>query len=312
MPKGHGSKALTCRVCGMSYIGHPLTKECENCRYQKCANPVCQNKIVRPKNGKQYCSDACRQTKVCRECGNPYVGQHKTTECEDCRYKECQRSDCLNKINRHRRNRYCSAACREQDPYAKKRATRVLVQCPCGREFPKYGENARGGGRGIKYCSSECRTKYHKTGSAWKDPEWAKEHGKRISQAKKGRPNLGLRGYKQTDQHLIKRLGNGSIRASQEELSLLPTLVKLGFRHTGEGSFWRRWPDGTIHNPDFVNEDKRVIIEYFGSYWHEPEEAEYAQQQWKAIGYDCLIVWDYEREVFLAAPAISFPSTRIP
>jgi hypothetical protein len=110
-------------------------------------------------------------------------------------------------------------------------------------------------------------------------------------------------GHKQTEEHLIKRLGTGAIRASKEELSLVPALAKLGFRHTGEGTFWRRWPDGTLHNPDFVNEDKRVVVEYFGSYWHEPDEAVYAQQQWKKIGYDCLILWDHEREVFLSDPA---------
>jgi hypothetical protein len=90
-------------------------------------------------------------------------------------------------------------------------------------------------------------------------------------------------------------------------------MEKLGFRHTGEGSFWRRWPDGTVHNPDFVHEEKRIVAEYFGSYWHDADEVEYAQEQWRGIGYDCVVIWDHEREAFLAAaPAISFPSTRIP
>jgi G:T-mismatch repair DNA endonuclease (very short patch repair protein) len=118
----------------------------------------------------------------------------------------------------------------------------------------------------------------------------------------KGKPKLKLRGYKQSEEHLVARLGNGSIRSSKEELSLVPIMGKLGFRHTGEGAFWRRWPDGTIHNPDFVNEDARVVVEYFGSYWHEPEEVAHAQRQWKQIGYDCLVIWDYEREAFLADP----------
>lgn len=126
-----------------------------------------------------------------------------------------------------------------------------------------------------------------------------------------GKPLLKLRGYKQSEEHLIKRLGTGAIRSSKEELSLVPALRKLGLRHTGEGGFWRRWPDGTLHNPDFVDEENRRVVEYFGSYWHDRSEEDYACQQWAELGYECFVIWDDDRESFLAAPAIAWGSTRI-
>ena len=150
-----------------------------------------------------------------------------------------------------------------------------------------------------KYCSELCQKRFSKTGDRLRNnPEEAKRIGKLP------KPNHGLKGYKQSEEHLIKRLGSGAIRASKEELSLVDTLGKLGFEHTGEGSFWRRWPDGTIHNPDFVNHEKRVVVEYFGSYWHQEEigREDYIVRSWKEIGYDCLIIWDHERSVFLQDP----------
>jgi hypothetical protein len=124
-----------------------------------------------------------------------------------------------------------------------------------------------------------------------------------MGKLKRGKPTK-LRGYKQTEEHLRKRLGNGSIRPSKEELSLAPTLAEYGFKHTGDGAFWRRWPDGTTHNPDFVNEDKRAIVEYFGFCWHEEEweKEDHIRSQWKAIGYDCLILWDSDRKAFIDNP----------
>lgn len=116
------------------------------------------------------------------------------------------------------------------------------------------------------------------------------------------KPNHGLRGYKQTDEHLIKRLGTGAIRASQEELSLIPILSKLGFTHTGEGAFWRRWKDGSLHNPDFICQATRTVVEYFGDYWHAEDRGreEEIVRQWARIGYTCVILWPEDREVLLA------------
>jgi hypothetical protein len=228
---------------------------------------------------------------VCRICGKDYLGHHLTKECEDCRYKECLGFSCHNKIPISSRKQYCCTACREASPDANKMSLdkRVTETCLCGVVFPKYSRSGR-----HRYCSPECRVKYTRVGDRLRDnPELAKKIGAMP------KPGHGLKGYKQAEDHLIKRLGTGAIRASKEELSLAPKLAKLGYRHTGEGSFWRRWTDGTLHNPDFVNEAERKVVEYFGSYWHAPAEADFAVEQWAKIGYNCLVIWDHEREAFL-------------
>jgi hypothetical protein len=93
---------------------------------------------------------------------------------------------------------------------------------------------------------------------------------------------------------------------SAEELSLAPTLAKLGYVHTGDSKFYRRWPDGSIKNPDYVNFKEKKILEYFGTYWHQKDvgRESYIKDQWAQLGWDCTIVWDYEREQFLSG----FPS----
>ena len=190
--------------------------------------------------------------------------------------------------------RYCSAACREVSPDANKMplAKRVTEVCPCGTVFPRYSPTGR-----HRYCSPECRVQYSRVGDRLRnDPEFARAIGRMGKGVSRGR------GHKQSEEHLIKRLGTGAIRASKEELALIPTLEKIGFRHVGEGAFWRRWTDGTLHNPDFVDEKGRRIVEYFGSYWHAPVEADFAVEQWAKIGYRCTVIWDYQREDFLADP----------
>lgn len=200
---------------------------------------------------------------VCRSCQKVYTGHHLTKDCVQCK----------------------------AIPKPKRQHEHAKANCKCGKQFRKYKDGSR-----QTYCSAACRAKFDQRGV--RDSQRAREIGSRP------KPNHGLRGHRQTEEHLVKRLGSGSIRASKEELSLKPTLEKFGFKHTGEGSFWRRWKDGTLHNPDFVNHEKRLVLEYFGSYWHEKDRGNEKRiaQCWKAIGYDCIIVWSEDREAFLSDP----------
>ena len=232
------------------------------------------------------------KARQCRECGEDFQYDWESTPfrwyCDEHLTIECQGEGCGTRLPR-RGGRYCSPECRSPSYQERGSRHQAWAVCKCGQQFRRYENGSR-----RRYCSVECRRQHSRVGERLRnDPELARQI------ARRPKPGHGLRGYKQTEEHLVRRLGTGAIRASREELSLVPVMEKLGFRHTGEGAFWRRWPDGTIHNPDFVNEETRVVMEYFGSYWHQPEEVEYAKEQWKAIGYDCLIVWDHEREAFV-------------
>jgi hypothetical protein len=187
-----------------------------------------------------------------------------------------------------RKVRYCSPECKAAAPNVNKMTQRTQAVCPCGESFGKYDGSSR------IYCSEFCAKRFDRRGV--RDSERAREIGSRP------KPNHGLKGYKQTDEHLIKRLGNGSIRASKEELSLVPIMTKLGYTHTGEGAFWRRWRDGTLHNPDFMCWATRTVVEYFGAYWHadDRDREQYIIGQWAQIGWHCVIVWSEDREALLA------------
>ena len=170
--------------------------------------------------------------------------------------------------------------------------------CACGVVFDRYRNGSR-----RRYCSPECRAKHSRVGDRLRDnPELAREI------ASLPKPNHGLRGHRQTDEHRRKRLGAAAraraakTEASRGEKSLVGPLAALGFDHVGSGDWWRAWPDGSRRNPDFVNEDTKTIVEYLGYYFHANDDVGYARRQWRELGYALIVVWDYEREQFLTDP----------
>lgn len=71
----------------------------------------------------------------------------------------------------------------------------------------------------------------------------------------------------------------------------------FNFKYVGDG---RLWIIGENHsfNPDFVDEDNKLIIELFGKYWHTSKEAIEKDKErlvaYSNEGYKTLIIWDYE------------------
>jgi very-short-patch-repair endonuclease len=70
--------------------------------------------------------------------------------------------------------------------------------------------------------------------------------------------------------------------------------------------FQRRWPylkyvgDGKIiidgHCPDWINEQKRIIVELFNEWHHDPLDEEKKITFYNQRGYKCIIVWVHEME----------------
>jgi len=47
--------------------------------------------------------------------------------------------------------------------------------------------------------------------------------------------------------------------------------------------------------PDYVNVNgKKKVIDLFGGHWHTEDEVEIRKSKMKKVGFDCLIIWDYE------------------
>lgn len=91
-----------------------------------------------------------------------------------------------------------------------------------------------------------------------------------------------------------------SIRPTKPEIQFKHICDKydLPFRYTGNGKFWI---EGI--NPDFVDSDgKKVIVEIFGDYWHDPNKRKISYKATekgrkallKKYGWECAIVWESE------------------
>lgn len=71
--------------------------------------------------------------------------------------------------------------------------------------------------------------------------------------------------------------------------------MNLSYEYTGDFSFWIGGK-----NPDFVDKNKKKIIEFFGSYFHSKEitgkeEKDHEDERiihFKKYGYDCLVIWE--------------------
>lgn len=84
-------------------------------------------------------------------------------------------------------------------------------------------------------------------------------------------------------------------RVSNMELSLKPYLEKLGYRHnTGEEiESFISCPDRT-RLPDFIDIDGRRVFEFFGTFWHKPEDEAVWIENYAAKNWECVILWEHD------------------
>jgi G:T-mismatch repair DNA endonuclease (very short patch repair protein) len=63
----------------------------------------------------------------------------------------------------------------------------------------------------------------------------------------------------------------------------------LPFRYVGNYSLWVGYM-----NPDFIHTRDKKVIEVFGDYWHNSEDAKKRIESFAKYGYRCLIIWEHE------------------
>lgn len=96
------------------------------------------------------------------------------------------------------------------------------------------------------------------------------------------------------DDKFVKKVAAGlNIKPNKPETQLLRILKRnfVGWEYSGN---LRKTIEGK--SPDFINEEKKQIIELFGDYWHRGQTGEKRKLLFKRNGYDCLIVWEHELE----------------
>jgi len=113
----------------------------------------------------------------------------------------------------------------------------------------------------------------------WSDPEWAEMMMTRSLEGnQKSHPN----------------------KPEKRVLEILKSLVS-DIKYVGDGKYW---VPGTSKNPDFVNENKRQIIEVFGCFWHGcsrhfPDKQKYKKSmariaEFKRLNHSVLVIWECE------------------
>ena len=89
-------------------------------------------------------------------------------------------------------------------------------------------------------------------------------------------------------------------RPNNKEQILIHLINKnnLLLNYVGNRKVWFTGLDNTRYNPDFIYKPKRIILEFFGNYWHNfPERIEKDKERIKVFkkkGYRVLIVWERE------------------
>jgi len=327
-----------CKTCGMPVKGKGrkyCNDECKEAyirpegleyKYQfggSCR--TCGGSTAGMINGIRYCSEECDPNfRTCKTdgCNNTFLsyGEKSRLYCsEDCKWTKikCKAEDCENTFPNHSGRRYCSEGCRKKKKIVRGKYPERIYHLVCKTCLDSFTANCNA----RLYCKDECdpRNKecitegcinkfFDSTNSVFHCVEhkvnvvYPDELRKRLSECKKGRKFTSehKENLKRSRAAERKRY-NGPIKPSKEELSLIPVLEKRGFAHTGNGTFWRKWKDGSNHNPDFVNEEDRIVLEYFGKYWHREDRGkeESIKEFWREIGWGCEIIWSEELPALL-------------
>jgi G:T-mismatch repair DNA endonuclease (very short patch repair protein) len=84
----------------------------------------------------------------------------------------------------------------------------------------------------------------------------------------------------------IKREPN----AAERWLINLLEQSRLPFKYVGDGQMWLE-----NRNPDFIaTNGLKLVIEIFGTYWHAVADVQQRTEHYKTLGFNSLILWDYE------------------
>jgi hypothetical protein len=78
-------------------------------------------------------------------------------------------------------------------------------------------------------------------------------------------------------------------KSEEKILKLLNSKFKDDWIYVGD---WKLIIDGK--NPDFIHMRDKKVIEFFGDYWHKPEDEEWRINHFRKNRYDTLVIWERE------------------
>lgn len=96
-----------------------------------------------------------------------------------------------------------------------------------------------------------------------------------------------------------KQFEKMKIRPTKPEKILIKIIKEnnINLKYVGDGKFWIRQGEN-IFNPDFINTEKKIIVEVFGNYWHNLPENKVKDARrlglYKEKGYKTIVIWEKE------------------
>ena len=97
-------------------------------------------------------------------------------------------------------------------------------------------------------------------------------------------------------------------RISKTERLLTPVAEALGYQHNDSstsGYFFIPLGGGRGMTPDFVDREGRRVLEYFGNFWHHPDDEAYYIEAYASAGWECRVVWESDLPAFIKEADLS-------
>lgn len=247
------------------------------------------------RKGKEY---APRVKLICQKCGKEFII-----------YKSRLR---------HGKIKYCSSKCYFKNKVDIGNSSRKRKNCEfCNKEFQICSSNSK-----QRFCSQSCAGKDKSTIlplkskliKMYNEGLSTIEIGKRLAIShrliwKNLRKWIKLRTHSETQKSLWKddnyanKMRPKLMRSSgkhpnkiEKDCIKLFQIKNIQLTYVGDGTKWFKSKNGNRFNPDFINEDKKIIVEIFGDYWHRntQERDKLRINTYKKNGYEPLIIWEKE------------------
>jgi hypothetical protein len=111
----------------------------------------------------------------------------------------------------------------------------------------------------------------------------------------------GMKGKHLSEEHILALSNGGKFKQTKpekfiEELMNFMFSNLSSYKYVGSGidKFFIVFESGKIKRPDFVDTFHKKVIEVFGRYWHKNDNPNDLIEEYRKVGWDCLIIWDDE------------------